>query len=120
SKVLFGTLRLAYMVLPAALVEDFVNAKYLSDVASPGIEQAALAHFMEEGGFERHLRLARKELKARYAALVEALRQHAGDRVEIVDAPAGMYVLIWLRDADHAGAEALIAHARARGLGLHS
>lgn len=120
SKPLSGAVRLGYMVLPAALRRDFVTAKYLDDTACPDIEQAALAHFMESGGFERHLRLARKELKARYAALVEALRQHAGDRVEIVDAPAGMYVLIWLRDADHAGAEALIAHARARGLGLHS
>ncbi|MEW9573592.1 PLP-dependent aminotransferase family protein [Rhodanobacter sp. Si-c] len=119
SKTLFGALRLGYMVLPTALRRDLVTAKYLNDFACPEIEQAALAHFMESGGFERHLRLARRELKARYTTLVEALRQHAGDRVEIVDAPAGMYVLVWLRDCDHAGTEALIARARAHGLGLH-
>lgn len=119
SKVLFGTLRLAYMVLPAALVEDFVNAKYLSDVASPGIEQAALAHFMEEGGFERHLRLARKELQARREVLIEGLRLYAGARVEIESSPAGMHVVAWLRGYDHARAETLIELARGRGLGLY-
>lgn len=119
SKVLFGTLRLAYVVLPAALAEDFVNAKYLSDVASPGIEQAALAHFMEDGGFERHLRLARKELQARREALIEGLHQYAGARVEISDHPAGMHVTVWLRGYDHARAEALIELARERGLGLY-
>jgi len=40
--------------------------------------------------------------------------------VDLVDSDAGMYVLAWLRDYDHAAAEELIAHARSRGLGLHS
>ncbi|GAB3787530.1 MocR-like pyridoxine biosynthesis transcription factor PdxR [Dyella agri] len=120
SKVLFGTLRLAYMALPVALVEDFFNAKYLSDIASPGIEQAALAHFMEDGGFERHLRLARKELQVRREALIEGLHQYAGERVEIVGSPAGMHVVVWLRGYDHSRAEALIELARERGLGLYS
>ncbi|HEX7731834.1 MAG TPA: hypothetical protein VF415_04245 [Rhodanobacter sp.] len=89
-------------------------------MASPGIEQDALAHFMEDGGFERHLRLARKELQARREVLIEGLRRHAGERVEIVDSPAGMHVVAWLRGYDHVRAEALIALARERGLGLYS
>lgn len=119
SKVLFGTLRLAYMVLPAALRRDFVIAKYLNDISCPGIEQVALAHFMADGGFERHLRHARKELKARHQELLAGLRRHAGDRVEVVDSPAGMHVVAWLRGYDSTRAEALIAHARERGLGLY-
>jgi GntR family transcriptional regulator/MocR family aminotransferase len=74
SKVMFDGLRLVYMVLPAARRMDFVNAKYLSDIACPVIEQAALACFMEDDGFERHLRLARKELKARREALLSGER----------------------------------------------
>ena len=76
SKTLFGALRMGYLVLPAALRDDFITAKYLSDVSSPGIEQAALARFMESGGFERHLSHARKELQARREALIA----HAHDR----------------------------------------
>lgn len=119
SKVMFGGLRLAYMVLPAALRWDFRNAKYLSDMACPVIEQAALAHFMENGGFERHLRLARKELKIRRDALIAGLKEHARDRVEIADTPAGMHVVVWLRHYDMEKCEALIAYAHEKGLGLY-
>jgi GntR family transcriptional regulator / MocR family aminotransferase len=120
SKVLFGTLRLAYMVLPVALREDFITAKFLNDFACPGFEQAALAHYMEDGGFERHLRVVRKELKARHQELINSLRQYVGERVEIVDSPAGMHVVVWFRDYDKARAEALLELASARGLGMYS
>ncbi|MDO1529287.1 PLP-dependent aminotransferase family protein [Fulvimonas sp. R45] len=119
SKTLFGALRMGYMVLPAALRDDFNAAKYLSDMSSPGIEQAALAHFMECGGFERHLRHARRELKARREALIASLQHHAGERVQVVHSPAGMHVTAWLNGYDHARAEALVAYAHDRGLGLH-
>ncbi|TPG44953.1 PLP-dependent aminotransferase family protein [Rhodanobacter glycinis] len=119
SKMLFSTLRLGYMVLPAALRDDFVAAKYLCDSGCPGIEQAALAHFMENGGFERHLRRVRKELMARHHALIEGLRRYVGRRVDIVDSPAGMHVVAWLNGYGHARAEELVAHARTRGLGLY-
>ncbi|MET4569734.1 PLP-dependent aminotransferase family protein [Rhodanobacter soli] len=120
SKVLFGSLRLAYIVLPVALRDDFINAKFLSDFSCPGIAQAALAHFMESGGFERHLRLARKELKARRDELIRGLQQYAGQRVEIVDSPAGMHVVAWLPGYDHAQVQQLIDLAHERGLGLYS
>lgn len=120
SKVLFNAMRLGYMVLPTALREDFIAVKYLCDLACPTIEQAALAHFMETGGFERHLRRSRKELMIRRKVLVESLQRHAGDRVQIVDSPAGMHVVAWLNGYDHADAEELIARARARGIGLYS
>jgi GntR family transcriptional regulator / MocR family aminotransferase len=119
SKIMFGGLRLAYAVLPPALRLDFRNAKYLSDIACPVIEQAALAHFMEDGGFERHLRLARKELKARREALIGGLTHYAHRRVQIADTPAGMHVVVWLHDYDQAQCEALIAYAHEKGLGLY-
>ena len=119
TKAMFGSLRLGYMVVPAVLRDDFVMAKYFNDISSSGIEQTALAHFMEDGGFERHLRFARQELQARREVLVDGLRQYAGDRVEIVDTPAGMHVVVWLRNYDYASVNALIALAHDRGLGLH-
>jgi GntR family transcriptional regulator / MocR family aminotransferase len=119
SKVMFGGLRLAYMVVPAALRWDFLNAKYLNDIACPVIEQAALAHFMEDGGFERHLRLARKELKARREAVIAGLKEYVRDRVDIADTPAGMHVVVWPRGYDAAKCEALISYAHDLGLGLY-
>ncbi|MGH8156890.1 MAG: PLP-dependent aminotransferase family protein [Rhodanobacter sp.] len=119
SKVMFPSMRLGYMVLPAALRDDFINAKYLCDYSSSAIEQAALAHFMDNGGFERHLRRTMKALRARRKALLDGFHDHIGERGQIVDSHTGMHMIVWLRDYDHAQANALISHARGQGLGLY-
>jgi GntR family transcriptional regulator/MocR family aminotransferase len=119
SKVLFPALRLGYMVLPPRLREVFVAGKWLTDRGCPAIEQAALARMMASGAFERHLRATAKALKTRRAALLNALRMHAGDRVEVADSSAGMHVLAWLPRLRQAQVRELIDRARERGLGLY-
>lgn len=119
SKVLFGSMRVGYMVVPIALRQDFVNAKYLSDMGGLAIEQAALAHFMESGAFEKHLRKVGLGLKHRREVMLQGLREHAGDRVQISDSHAGMHVVVWLPDYDYTQLDELIQHAHERGLGLY-
>lgn len=120
SKALFPALRLGYMVLPAALRADFVTAQRIGDLGSSAVKQAALASFIANGGFERHLRRAVKTLKARRKALLDGLQRHVGSRIEIVGAEAGMHVVGWLRDCSAKRLQDLIALACERGLGLHS
>ena len=119
SKVLSSALRLGYMVLPAPLRDDFVNAKFLCDYGCPTLEQAALAHFMESGGFERHLRRSTKVLRARREAMIAGLHRHLGKRVQLADSHAGTHVVIWLPDYDYAQIDALIAMGHDAGLGLY-
>ena len=119
SKALLGSLRLGYMVLPSALCDYFRRTKWLDDMGCSSIDQAALASFMQSGAFERHLRRASQMLKARRAALIDGLRQHAGDRLDIDDSHAGMHTVVWLRDMDHAQCKVLIEYALTQGLGLH-
>ncbi|HRQ66183.1 MAG TPA: PLP-dependent aminotransferase family protein, partial [Xanthomonadaceae bacterium] len=119
SKALFPALRMGYLVVPPALRRDFVSAKWVEDFGSPTIEQAALANFMRDGGFERHLRRTAKALKERRAALIEGLRECSRGRLEIADSRAGMHLVVWLRGRTQAEGEALIALARSRGLGLY-
>ncbi|MBZ0223228.1 MAG: PLP-dependent aminotransferase family protein [Dokdonella sp.] len=120
SKALFPALRLGYMVLPPALREAFVAAKWLEDRGSNTLEQAALAHFMAGGGFERHLRRAAVALRARRAAMLAGLARHARDALDVVDSNAGMHLTAWLAQANHGQCEQLVAHARTRGLGLYA
>jgi GntR family transcriptional regulator/MocR family aminotransferase len=120
SKMLFPSLRLGFMVVPDALRADFVAAKWLNDFACPAIEQLALANFMADGSFERHLRHASHALQKRRSVLIQALRHHLGDRAHIDGANAGMHLTVWFADLDHAELDALIHRARARGLGLFS
>lgn len=120
SKTLFPALRLGYMVLPESVVEAFRAAKWLEDRGSNTLEQAALAHFMSSGGFERHLRRAAQSLRARRTAMLVGLRKHTGGAFEIVDSNAGMHLTAWLTSGNHADCERLAAHARDGGLGLYT
>ncbi|RPE75523.1 PLP-dependent aminotransferase family protein [Vulcaniibacterium tengchongense] len=120
SKALFPALRLGYLVVPAGLRRDFLNAKWQDDFASPAIEQAALARFIAEGGFERHLRRAARTLRERRAALLDGLRRCGERRLRIADSRAGMHLVAWLEGRSAAEGEAFIAHARGLGLGLYS
>ena len=120
SKTLFPALRMGYMVLPKALREPFRIAKHISTFGCPAIEQRALAQFIENRGFDRHLRRAAQTLRARRAALMQGLREHARGAVDVRDSQAGMHLVAWLRDFDEDRLQALIAAARARGDGLHT
>jgi len=59
SKVLFPTLRLGYLVVPADLADAFARAKALTDHGSPVLEQAVAADFLTEGHVGRHIRAVR-------------------------------------------------------------
>ncbi|RNF84133.1 PLP-dependent aminotransferase family protein [Montanilutibacter psychrotolerans] len=119
SKVMFPSLRLGYLVVPASLRDDYINAKWQDDFGSSAIEQAALAKFIADGGFERHLRRTAKTLKERRAALLAGLRECGEGRIEIADSRAGMHLVVWLTGKTEAQGEAFILRARSLGLGLY-
>ena len=119
SKTLSPTLRLGYLVVPAALAPAFARAKRLTDRHSPGLEQEALADLIESGAYERHVRRVRRRNGERRAALLSALSATLGDAVTVVGADAGLHVVVWLNRVPRTQEEALIARAQAAGLGVH-
>lgn len=120
SKVMFPALRMAYLLMPPSLREDFVNAKWMDDFGCAAIEQAAMAGFIGSGAFERHLRRSALTLRERREILLKGLRACGRGRLEIADSRAGMHLVVWLRNASQSQGDALIEHARNRGLGLYS
>lgn len=120
SKVLFPSLRLAYVVPPPALREDLIRAKWLHDFGAPTIEQVALANFLANGGFERHLRVASKALASRRRTLLAALDGICRGRFHYLDCNAGVHLAVWLHDTSLDQLGRLIRKARALGVGLHS
>lgn len=96
SKVMFSALRIGYIVAPADLVQPLVHARVLTDRQSPGLSQAVLADFMNEGHFARHLRRMRTLYAERLAALLRAVRTHADDVLEVDEGEGGMSRVAWL------------------------
>ena len=96
SKVLFPALRLSYVVLPEGLIRPFVQAKQLIDRGAPTLTQAAVADFMLEGHFERHLRHLRQAYGQRRQTMVAALQTHLSGLVRYADEPAGLHIMLYL------------------------
>jgi len=117
SKVLFPALRLGYLVLPPPLVTPFVRAKDLVDRGAPTLTQAAVADFIAEGHFERHLRHLRRLYGQRRATLGAALTARLGERVHFSPLAAGLHVMIFPEaSVDEAR---LVREAAARGVRVH-
>ncbi|NOK20741.1 PLP-dependent aminotransferase family protein [Corallococcus carmarthensis] len=74
SKSMFPGLRLGFLIAPPSLVEVFSAARAAAPAPASTLEQAALAVFLAEGHFARHLRRMRAAYRERGEALLEALR----------------------------------------------
>ncbi|MGH8516332.1 MAG: PLP-dependent aminotransferase family protein [Panacagrimonas sp.] len=119
SKVLFPSMRLGYLVSPVALVESLVRAKHVCDRQTPALLQMALADFMTQGLFSRHLLRAKRLCAHRRGALLNAVGQHLGDTVSIEGANAGIHVMMWINDRPASDVPALVAKAAAIGVGIY-
>jgi len=96
SKVMSPALRLAYLVVPAALVDAFVTAKAFADVQCPPLEQAVLTDFIAQGHFARHVRRMRVLYARRQAALIEQAARECAGRLDVRPMAAGMHLIGWL------------------------
>lgn len=112
SKVLFPGLRLGYVVAPPDLVDAFIVARSLVNLSAPGVPQAVLADFIEEGHFSRHIRRMRSRYKERRDALVAAVEAELGGLLELGPLDAGLHVSAWLPAGSDAEAIAGAALAR--------
>ncbi|HEX6383157.1 MAG TPA: PLP-dependent aminotransferase family protein [Anaerolineae bacterium] len=117
SKVLFPALRLAYVVLPPALVKPFVQAKGLVDRGAPTLTQAAVADFITEGHFERHLRHLRQAYGQRRQVLVQALETFLPGAVRYSAVEAGLHVMLYLDPA--CDETEVVRQAAAAGVGVY-
>jgi GntR family transcriptional regulator / MocR family aminotransferase len=116
SKVLFPALRLAYVALPPALAAAFTQAKGLVDRGAPTLTQAAVADFITEGHFERHLRHLRHDYGRRRQALAQALDRYLPE-VRYSAAAAGLHVMLYLDES--ADETAVAQRAAEQGVGVY-
>jgi len=119
SKTLFPALRVGYLVLPRALVRPFLAAKWAADRFSAPLYQEALAELVTSGQFERYLRRAGARNAGRRRALIGALRESFGSRVEIAGENTGVHLVVWLNDVRPRELDALIARAARVGVGIY-
>ncbi len=95
SKTISPTLRLGFLVAPISLLSRFAEvAACLAPSPGPSV-QLAIAEFMREGHYLRHLRRTKRAYSAQRDALLECLQQHV-EAASITT--AGLAVLLRLPD----------------------
>jgi GntR family transcriptional regulator/MocR family aminotransferase len=109
SKTMLPTLRLGFVVTPPSLRAAVHRAKQVTDWHTPMPLQIALAHFIENGEFARHIRKMRDVYRVRHEIVTEVLSRKFGDLVQLVPSIAGLHVAALARTAP---AETICAVAR--------
>ncbi len=116
SKTLAPGLRLGWLVVPPALVDDVAAAKTLADRGSPVLDQLAFANFLARGEFDRHLRRMRPVYRRRRDALLAALHSELPD-FEPAGIAAGLHLVAYMpHDLDET---TLVEAAERRGLAIY-
>src|SRR6478736_484053 len=97
SKVLFPSLRLAYLVVPQTQVERFEQITEVLAGGSPELVQAIVAAFITEGHFARHIQRMRKLYAERRKATAAGLESILGKHLRIDSQPGGMHLILRLQ-----------------------
>jgi GntR family transcriptional regulator / MocR family aminotransferase len=111
SKVLFPSIRMAYLVVPSAQQGRFEMACETTGGNCPQLTQAIVSDFMAHGHFGRHIQRMRKLYALRRAATAAAFKEVLGSRVVIDEQPGGMHLMLRLpsRQSDRRLAARMLA-----------
>jgi GntR family transcriptional regulator/MocR family aminotransferase len=94
SKLTFPGLRLGYVAGPRHLIAQLSNSRSSIGLELSTPAQAALAAFMDEGAFGKHLRNVRARLINRRKVLLDLLHKELPRHLVILNQEVGMHVTV--------------------------
>lgn len=119
TKTLASTVRISYMVLPAHLMELFHRKLGFYSCTVSNFEQYTLAHFIENGYFEKHLNRMRTFYYKKRNAFITAIKNSAlKDDVEISEEDAGLHFLMKINT--ELSDEAFLQRAQSRDIRIRA
>ena len=109
SKTLFPALRIGFVVMPSALADAAQGAIGALLRGGHRVEQRALALFIEEGHYARHLAAMRRLYRKRQQQLREVLAEELKVPYELFGGEGGLHLTVAIEGIDD---EALVQLAR--------
>jgi GntR family transcriptional regulator/MocR family aminotransferase len=114
NKSLFPSLRIGYMVVPDAILDEVATVRSVTGRSNSIIEQLALTTYINQGDFARHLRTSRDEYMQRRDLLLTQLHRTLCDKLRVTGEHAGFHFVLWLTaESDE---RRVVDHMRRRGL----
>lgn len=97
SKTISPGLRLGW-IAPGRWFDEVIALKRLLDIGSPSLNQVAVAMFLREGGYERHLRKIRQGLKETVAAVRREVLERFPAGTRVSDPQGGFFLWVTLAE----------------------
>lgn len=116
SKSVAAGLRLGYIIAPDAVLRRLALVQEVHTIALPTLSQAVMGHFLDSGGFRRHLVRIRKALRERRDAMLEAIQASFPKDAEVTEPKGGMH--LWVVLPEDVSALDLHREAISHGLGF--
>ncbi|MCA3280593.1 MAG: PLP-dependent aminotransferase family protein [Roseomonas sp.] len=110
TKTLFPSLRLAYLVLPAAIMDRVIAARASHDRFPPRFMQDAVAELMAKGLLARHIRRTKAQYRKARDTVAQALGAAAGAALDIIVPTQGLHMLAYLPEGSDPRMAAAIRH----------
>ncbi|GJG96770.1 PLP-dependent aminotransferase family protein [Cupriavidus pauculus] len=118
SKVMFPGLRLAYTVVPERAVERVARVACSMNAGAPTLFQAALADFIEQGHFARHVKRMRTLYGQRRLLIAQALKQTFGEHLTVELPSGGIQFAVQFAETAYGPIDDVAIASRARQAGL--
>jgi GntR family transcriptional regulator/MocR family aminotransferase len=119
SKTMLPSLRLGFVVTPRSLSAAVQRAKFVTDWHTNLLAQAALARFIDEGDFARHVRKAGNVYRERHAVLLEILERDFRHCLQGIPSAAGMHVTARSAGASVEEISEVVRRARREDVAVH-
>jgi GntR family transcriptional regulator/MocR family aminotransferase len=120
SKTMLPTLRLGFLVTPPSISAAIRKAKQVADWHTSLPLQMALAHFIDDGGFARHIRKMRSIYRVRHSLVVKILNQQFAHHLQIIPSHVGLHIAAFARRASVDDINAIVRRASDAGVKVHT
>jgi GntR family transcriptional regulator/MocR family aminotransferase len=118
SKTMLPSLRLGFLVVPPSLRQAAVKAKFVSDWHSSSLAQPALARFIADGSFARHIRKVGKVYNQRHTLVTTTVEKDFADHLELVPSATGLHVAALARNASAERIATIARRAAEQGVAI--
>jgi GntR family transcriptional regulator/MocR family aminotransferase len=119
SKTTLPTLRLGFIVAPPSLWPALHAAKFLTDWHSAVPLQGAMAEFIVEGHFARHVRRMRLVYEARHRLIRDVLTDRFSSELRVIPSAAGLHISAAAPGLSVDEIEAIVRRASQLGVECH-
>lgn len=116
SKTMLPTFRLGFVVAPPSLRAALTAAKYVTDWHTPLEIQGAMARFLADGLFARHVRRMRAVYEERQHRILEQLHSSFSDVLDVVPSSIGLHLTALAPDFTIEAIRSIVEKAAAKGV----